>query len=295
MDLNTSGLRVRIIHTAECPGVSAPDCAVYDIPPHTHDQSISWLRLDPTLNMGLGKGFQVSVTMPLDLRVLTVDYYTSDGATYDPPYGDIHHRDETLYGIVDPRVYIQRFMRPNDGLILGGGLGVTVPLGQTEDDPFALGSEGEYHQHMQFGTGVFTPLARGTLVWSHDLQWGLFAWGGGQLPLYANDKGYQPAATLDLGAGPTFRPTPKWQLLPSIEGTLEGPEYWSGTAYNGRFSLLTGATVLYSPKKDLVFQGQARTTLLQRERGNPEGEGQILQRLILTLGLSWRFSNHSEE
>lgn len=36
--------------------------------------------------------------------------------------------------------------------------GVTIPLGSSEDNPFALGRDGADHQHFQWGTGIVSPV-----------------------------------------------------------------------------------------------------------------------------------------
>jgi hypothetical protein len=37
-------------------------------------------------------------------------------------------------------------------------VGLTLPVGRTEPDPFALGDLGLPHQHIQFGTGTWDPI-----------------------------------------------------------------------------------------------------------------------------------------
>ena len=36
--------------------------------------------------------------------------------------------------------------------------GISLPTGDTEPDPFALGEEGHEHQHIFFGTGTYDPI-----------------------------------------------------------------------------------------------------------------------------------------
>ena len=102
MDANASFTRLDITHVARCPDVDPVLC--YDegvnIPEHRHDQGIAWLRQEPTLNLGFGGGWQAGVSAPYDVRAVRVLYTLPDGTPYAPPYEDIHHRDETLDGLV---------------------------------------------------------------------------------------------------------------------------------------------------------------------------------------------------
>ncbi len=278
-------LRVRIQHVAECPEVDPLLCAEQEIPDHLHDQQIDWFRLDPTVNVGLGKGWQVFGEVPVDLRVTRVAYYTLDGAPFDPPYDDIHHRDETRAGLVDGAVGVRRFGGVGPWVV-GGGLGVTLPIGKTEEDPFALTELGLTHQHQQFGSGTFVPTGSVEIVYA-DARWGALAWGAGRLPLYESGKGYRPPGTLTVGGGPTYRPVVPLQVLVSAELVVEGPEWWSGTPYGGRTALVPGVGVIWGVSDAVVAQVQARVTAWQDSREDTAGEGSLVQPVILTLGVSW--------
>lgn len=289
-----TGTQVRIRHVALCPEVDPLGCAVEDIPEHWHDQRVGWLRFDPTLNVGLGKGWQASLALPLDLRVVQVDYETPDGAPFDPPYDDIHHRNETLAGPTDGTLLGKRYFRVGETAIVGLGVGTTLPFGRTEEDPYALTEEGLRHQHMQLGTGTFVPTvtAEGLL---EGARWGGMAWVSGRLPLYANGKGYQPGAGVTGGFGPSYRPLPKLQLLASVEGSFEGPEKWSGTPYGSRATAVGGLTAVYTLSPALVLQAQARVTALQWSGHHDEDEGSAVQRFLGSAGLSWTFGGPKDD
>lgn len=285
MDLLGDYLRVRIRHVAECPEVDPLLCAEEEIPAHLHDQHIDWLRFDPTVNVGLGRGWQLGVGVPLDLRVARVDYFTLEGEPYDPPYADIHHRDETLAGPVDGTLGL-RWYGTRGHWVYGGTAGVTLPVGKTEEDPFALTELGLTHEHQQFGSGTFVPTF-GLDAIHAGRRWGAVAWGAGRVPLYENGKGYRPPVTGTAGAGPSFRLLPEVQLLGTAELLVEGPERWSGEPHGGRVAALGGVGALWSVSARVVLQAQARATVVQVSTDPGDDEGSLVQPLLLTLGASW--------
>lgn len=288
-----TGTRVRIAHVAVCPEVDPLLCAVQDIPEHWHDQRIAWFRLDPTLNVGLGGGWQASLSVPFDLRAVTVDYTLPDGTPFDPPYDDIHHREESIAGPIDAMLFGKRYVQAGERVLLGFGVGTTIPLGRTEEDPYALTEEGERHQHMQLGTGTFVPLAtlEGVL---EGPRWGGVAWLSGRLPLYESAKGYTPAVSLTGGFGPTFRVVPPVQLLVTAEGSWEGQERWGGVPYGGRATVLGGLGANWTISPRLVAQAQARVTALQWMGHHDPDEGSAVQRFLGTAGVSWTFGRSAE-
>ncbi len=283
-----TGTEVRIRHVATCPEVDPLSCAVEPLPEHWHDQHIGWVRLDPTLTFGLGGGWQASLSVPLDARVIDVDYELPDGSPYDPPYDDIHHRAETIAGPVDATLLGKRYVVVGDGAILGVGLGTTLPLGRTEEDPYALTEEGLRHQHVQLGTGTFVPMAtvEGVL---EGVRWGGLVWVTGRLPLYANTKGYEPGPTASVGLGPSFRVTPRIQVHATGEGSFEGPEKWSGTPYGSRATVVGGLGAAWSVTPRVVVQAQTRVTAWQWTSHEDHDEGSAVQRLLGTVGVSWTF------
>ena len=82
---------MQVNHVAACPEVSPTACETQDIPDHMHHQGIRWFRSTLGLSLGLGKGWQVHADLPVDLKVLNIEY-SLDGGPYDPPYAGIHHR-----------------------------------------------------------------------------------------------------------------------------------------------------------------------------------------------------------
>jgi hypothetical protein len=248
------------------------------------------MRAQSTFTVGIGQGWQVMAQLPFDAKVLTIDYSTLDGAPYTPPYGNIHHRNETLTGLGDGRAEIQQFTRINKALVVGAGFGLTVPLGKIEDDPYALTSKGIAHQHMQMGSGTTSPVFSATAVWMAD-RWGMVVSSNGLLTMTANAKGYRPSSRIQAGAGPSYRLNPKLMMTTSLSLSRDSQAEWHGkpdpmsgqTAFMGSVSMIQRFTPM------LAAMVQARTTLAQWS-----DETLIKQRFIGSIGLTWTPAGKSD-
>ena len=277
---------MKVDHVASCPEISPTACDVQDIPDHMHHQEINWFRTSLGVSMGLGGGWQLHADMPIDLKLLSIEY-SLDDAPYDPPYAGIHHRNETLFGLTDPGLSVQYYQGLPADIIAGLSLGSSIPLGKTEEDPFALAAEGKEHQHFQRGSGTFVPTARTELFWL-GLRWRAMAWSSGTLPLYESELGYQPGRSLSYGLTGGYRLTPNTQLLAISQAQHNGADSWNGDTSNspGRDLVMGGLGVVQVVRTGLVLQGQFRGTLWQQTRAM-HAEDQLVQRLLFTVGLSW--------
>ncbi|MBM4390745.1 MAG: hypothetical protein FJ090_06450 [Deltaproteobacteria bacterium] len=274
------------MHVAACPEVAPEECATTEIPEHLHDQDILWFRLDPTLSVGLGQGVVASAQLPFDFRAVSVEYLTLDGEPYDPPYGDIHHRPENITGLTDATVMV-RLTRAPGRFLLTAGAGSTLPLGRTEDDPYAAGEAGEEHQHMQLGTGTFVPLVGVDAAYAAG-RLGALAYASSRLSFYESGKGYRAPVSVSGGLGPTFRATTRITLLLTAEGSWESAEYWSGTPYAGRSAVGLAGGVVASLSETVVLQAQARGNVFERTE-HQEEEGEFRQPVTASVGVSWTF------
>ena len=161
-------------------------------------------------------------------------------------FSSIHHRDEVVAGLADPSFKLHWHAlspkeRLDSRLVLSVGVG--VPVGKTEEDPFKAGEEKRMHQHMFFGYGIFTP--RIGLRWTQPFEdWSLGFWSDSILSLYENDKGYQPPSThvFGFGAQSNFG-LESWWFGVEPRVMLEVPAKWSGrrAENSGRNDLLAAA------------------------------------------------------
>ena len=104
--------------------------------------------------------------------------------------GFIHHRNQTYRGIGDPRFLAGRQFtsvgRTDDWLTIS--MGLTIPLGETQEDPWILGDAGRQHDHIQLGTGTFDPTIDSRYSVRLNETWGMTAGATARWPLYENDK-----------------------------------------------------------------------------------------------------------
>jgi hypothetical protein len=184
-------------HIASCPEV-APECATIAIPDHRHVVSLELFHTELDADYGVTQGLTLSLRIPYDVKNQKVRYTTLAGEPYVPPYGDIHHRTETLVGVSDGQ--ITALFPLGSALLIGAG--VSLPMGQTEPNPIVLGREGKKHEHIQFGSGTVDPLV--SISWSRPLgRFLLAAYADAQVPLYENSQGFRAPVLLRYTVGPS--------------------------------------------------------------------------------------------
>ena len=185
------------------------------------------MRFQPSLSFGLGRGWQTMLRVPYDIKKLGIEYTDMQGNPYEPPYGNIHHRNETLGGFGDSELEVQYFWSPRNKWVMGGGLGSTLPFGRTEEDPYLRASRSLPHQHIQMGSGTFDPIVSLAAVWSGH-RWGFSAQSTGRLGLYENAKNYRTSSTARVTLGPTYRFTSKFMLITQLGAQRDWQAEWSG-------------------------------------------------------------------
>jgi hypothetical protein len=216
----------RTSHVAECPDV-APECATIAIPAHLHRAAVQLTHFETTVSYGFREQTQLSLHLPYDIKDVEIRYETLDGAPFTPPYGDIHHRSETLRGISDPSIDVDWQARPN--LILGTGL--SLPVGEIVPNPIVLGREGLTHEHIQFGSGTFRPSLRAQW-WRRGERVTWFAQGEAKLSLYENREGFRAPNNLLWSFGPSIR-AGAITLAPRLQGQHQTLGAWEGERDEG--------------------------------------------------------------
>ena len=272
-------------HDAHCPEISPAICADPDIEmvPHEHHQGVSMFRYQTTVSYGLGQGWQLMAMVPVDAKVLTIEYTTMDGQPYEPPYGDIHHRNETLIGLGDGRIEAQRYKRMTSVWAIGAGLGLTTPLGRTEPNPYLLAEKSKKHQHMQMGSGTVDPVLSVTSAWSGP-KWGGMLGFNGRLPILENHHGYKPSPIAQLRGGPSYRLTEMLMATTEVSLAREWQAKWDGEPdrMSGRTVLTAGGALVYRLNPSWAVMVQGQSTLMQWSEATL-----IMQRLKGTFGVSW--------
>jgi thiol-disulfide isomerase/thioredoxin len=209
-----------------------------------HDQTIRNNESRLAAELGLVDGLAVGLVLPWRVFNTSIRYIDMSGAIVQIENPFVHHKNQTLTGIGDPWLYA-RGTRDVGGFLLGARLGVTIPLGRTEEDPFALGDMGIAHEHSQFGTGAFGAVAGieasrefgGVRVDAAALTIQSF---------YENSHGYKAGDRYAglAGAASSFG-TKQWRFRATTEAIHETAETWSGVVHTddgniGRTDVLVG-------------------------------------------------------
>jgi thiol-disulfide isomerase/thioredoxin len=187
-----------------------------------------------------------------DTHIRYLDPSTQQVVQIENPY--IHHHNETLVGPGDPWL-AARVAVAASGFTFSARLGTTIPIGSTVPNPFLLGDMGLPHEHTQFGTGTFEPIA-GVEAYrtfgsvTVDAYWLTIQ------SLYENGYGYKAGNRYAFGASAASGlGTSHWRFRAMLDRTSETAESWSGIVYTtegniGRVDVIAGAEASYSFAED---------------------------------------------
>jgi len=175
---------------------------------------------------GLGGGFGLEYVGSLRQITSRIRFEDLDRRPLVVADGDIHHRNETLIGPGDPWLMAVASGRLGAwSAALRGG--VTIPLGKTEENPFELGRRGLPHQHVQFGTGTWDPLAGAGVARRFGevmTTVGVLA----RLPVSENRHGYRAGRRLQLTTNADRRIRGPWRAQAGFDYAHEAAERWDG-------------------------------------------------------------------
>ena len=201
----------------------------------------------------------------------TIRYLDPSGHEVSIENPFIHHHDETLTGIGDPWLLGRGAMRLG-GVTLGARLGVTIPLGRTEPDPFVLGDMGLPHEHSQFGTGTIEPIIGIDAARSFGGV-KVDAYGVTVQSLYANRHGYLAGDRYAGGLGAASAlGTKRWRFRATFEAQHETAEVWNGVRHTdegniGRTDVLAGAEVTVRVNDDWHVGASLKVPLYTHAEG----------------------------
>jgi hypothetical protein len=239
-----SATAVHVTHEAGCRDTA--NCREIPVQPaYLHDQHLYPLELRLSAEYGVTKNLGLELQLPFRLIRTTIDYKTLDGAAYNPLDADIHHRNETIAGLADPWL-LTRVGTTVQNWWVAVRLGVSVPLGRTEEDPFERGDRGLKHQHIQLGSGTFDPVG----VAEASTELGAFrfqVFTQAQVPLYDNSHGYRGPWRIYGGTSLGAKLIHQLSGSLGIEAFHEAAETWGGEvrqdASLGRTELLAAGSV----------------------------------------------------
>lgn len=197
--------------------------------PNQHFVNLDWYRTEVDLAYGFAKDWDIEIDIPYDFKLVSAKYELPDGTPFNNPQGDLHHRDERLEGLSDLKLLVN--YRPGSVLMkddrLHVGLGLSLPVGETEEDPWKLGDQGLQHQHIQFGTGTVDPVIRLDYYKLADPV-GFLVSAGLQIPLYENHHTYKGSTQADFTVGPRFQIADWLVLGASYVAGYQTRAFWDG-------------------------------------------------------------------
>ena len=222
--LGGSGTRYQVL----CPDLG-PGCGTAT-PPEPYDTRVAYFASSFPLELGYGltRAFAIEARVPLHVFIVRPSFSTTRGAPIHERE-DIHHHPEKDVGIGDPLLGLKYVIGARH-LTSTARVGLSLPFGSTIPNPYVLASEGLWHEHIQFGSGVVSPLlgiglayrfrrvtfdARAVMTLSlYDNGWGyrgpsqIFPTVHASMPLFS--RAFQPYAAIDLPAASRDH----WSVLP---------------------------------------------------------------------------------
>jgi len=259
------------------PGLAIEDQPGYhELYLHLHD-----VRL--TTALAIRENLEVGLVVPVKAVISDAAFLSADGALM-PGFRSIHHRDETLSGVGDLRVVTRyRLSKPDADYIFDVRVGLSLPTGNTEPNPFVLGRAGLEHQHIFFGTGTFNPLVGlsaivpvGPVVLDAD-----FSAAGS---LYRNEHDYRAPGLVNGRFGVSMS-AGQWSADVSVAYLQEFPADWAGerAENSGRTDIIPGIGIRWRPSESwgVAVVGKRPITI------DTVG-GQLEFPYLATLALSYR-------
>ena len=215
----------------------APNGEIKHISPlHRHEVSLDFTRIQLGIRYFMRDTLALSLDLPYDIKnqEAEVDFLGGNQTPEDRDAilanRDIHHRTETYTGLSDFEFSVDYY--PGNLLHLGGksvfSLGMSLPIGKIEEDPYRLGDAGKKHLHIQFGTGTFVPIIK----FQHSIKFlsrlALHGFFTGRLPFYENGKAYRAPTELNYNCGVRYRISNSLALNTHYAGSYQHYGYWDG-------------------------------------------------------------------
>lgn len=251
--LNLTTTTMHVTHAEACPDIG-PICSQRAEPSQIHDQRFYVGELRPILALGISDRFAVEAQLPFRVVNTNITFRRLDGTAFEPDYQNIHHRDETLYGFGDPWL-LGRMTALVGKLGVTTRAGIALPVGTTEENPFARGRAGLPHQHIQFGTGTFAPvlaLDLGTSVGPVRIG----GYGQALLFVYENGNGYLAGNRFTVGAAVDYEIAKRLRIGLGADVLNEQPERWDHVVQQdgnvGRTDVLAGGMISYALESFVV-------------------------------------------
>jgi len=261
-------------------------CTFDALPDHVRTQTFVGLRLGLGASIGLGEGFQVAVTLPIQLKAFTIAHALPDGTPYDTPYSLLTGPSEVEVGLGDTEVLVRMVRRvPGSPLLLQWGAGAALPTGRTSANPFDPALPASRRQQRQFGNGTVDPrVDLGVGVGTDPI--GLLGSMSFRIPVYANRFGYTGQRTVGGSLGVVVTPgapIEKLRLMLAADASWASPARWNDepalNSGGGMVGVRMGFEWAFKPQASL----RGAFTVLPVQVMNGE---QFLAPFVASIGLS---------
>ncbi len=252
-----------------------------------HDQELVVTEARLSVDVGLPRGFGASLVLPMRLVSTSIRYLDTAGDEVELTTPGIHHRNEVVSGLADPML-LGSYGRAVGAWRVSGRVGMTLPIGQIEEDPFVLGEMDAAHQHIQMGTGTVNPVVAAEL----GRSWGLWRFGGfafTQQSMYRNREGYQAGDRYAGGVSVRRRVGAAWSVRGGVEMQAETAERWDGEVHTddgnrGRVDAMVMAGGAWAATRNLTVEMALKVPVVTHVVG-----GQLDMPAIVEIGVAWGF------
>jgi len=257
---------------------------------------LDFVRYELVTAYNFAESWDAWLRMPYDVKERRASVELIDPATANEIAAmqrrlDLHHPTETLEGFSDFSLLFAKKRKGmfRDGDTLAIALGTTIPVGNTEDNPFVLGDAGLPHEHIQFGTGTFDPLLEFYYFTPVSDRVTVSANLLGKFPLYENGKGYRGPGEFSSGLSLAVAPTDRLSLRIGWSFFYQSYAQWDGERDINSGLISNGAVggASYKISDGVYLSFDARVPVSQ-ETLSDSGDNFELG-TITQLGLSYSF------
>lgn len=232
----------------------APDGSEIEVPLHAHHVEMDLTRLELSLSRTFDDTWDAVIRIPWLIkdqtsRVNFIAPMTPEEREAALRNSYIHHRSETYEGFGDAELTVgwRKAGLFGEGSILRLSAGLTLPFGDTEANPWALGDDGLRHTHIQMGNGTFDPVLDFYAGVPLSGGWAFSLYGKARIPLYENSEGFLGSPEIIVIPRVTWLPNKSLSLSAGLTATYLGYSYWDSERDDdsGQFTLNAGLSAGY--------------------------------------------------
>lgn len=184
----------------------SPTGQVVRVPTYRHRVTLDYTRVEVAALYTFAEDWDVWLRVPYEVKRQVATFELVEPATRDEVLAmdrsrRLHHDSATYEGLSDLMLLVAHRERSVlvDGDLLSLAVGLTLPTGQTERDPYETGEAGQKHQHIQFGTGTVDPLLEAAYRLPLPEAFAVDGFAAARLPFYENPKSFRGPPELTAG------------------------------------------------------------------------------------------------